>query len=338
MADKSAVMSEQEEAEMASLMSQRRAGRSSAFYGRMEANPSRGVPAPVRPNPTVTESGICEPEETATEPLISSPRILRQSTRVKVGFASTQGRRPTMEDEIIIAGQLKGRETDYLAVFDGHGGRDAAMFASKHLHPILVEKLESGMPPQQSLSEAFLSVQMRMREESVSGGCTAIVALLIGETCYVANAGDSRAVFMQGDQVRRISTDHKPDVPSEKERITQAGGTVTQIPMARGTKIIARVNGVLSVSRALGDLTLQPYVSAEPEIQTFRLCSTETTLVLACDGLWDVVSDEEALEMTKEALNVKEAAVKLVEASLERMSMDNISVVVARMPSHQGTT
>jgi serine/threonine protein phosphatase PrpC len=113
-------------------------------------------------------------------------------------------------------------------------------------------------------------------------------------------------------------------------------GTVTQIAV-RGNKAIARVNGVLSVSRALGDLTLQPFVSAEPEIQSFKLCEEdETTLVLACDGLWDVLSDQEALDVAKEALNVKSAAVKLVEAGITKMSMDNISVVVASMPRRRG--
>jgi serine/threonine protein phosphatase PrpC len=70
-----------------------------------------------------------------------------------------------MEDEIFIAGQLKGKDTDYLAVFDGHGGKDAAIFASKHLHTSLAERLDSGAPPEESLREAFLTTQSLMNDQ-----------------------------------------------------------------------------------------------------------------------------------------------------------------------------
>ncbi|PRP77308.1 protein phosphatase 2C-related protein [Planoprotostelium fungivorum] len=333
MSDKSSMMTPEEEEEMNNLMMARRSGRSAAFYGEMKPNPSRGVGMPVKPNPTpqVTESGLSDPK--GEQP--TSPRILRKSVRIKVGFASSQGRRPTMEDEVIIAGQLSGKtDTDYFAVFDGHGGRDAAIFASQNLHPLLAQNLEnSHVSTEDSIKEAFQGVQRLMREKKIGGGCTAIVALLIGNTCYVANAGDSRAVFMQSNAVKRVSTDHKPDLPSEQDRIQQAGGTVTKIAVRGNNKTIARVNGVLAVSRALGDLGLEPFITAEPEIQTFQLSRCEeTTLVLACDGLWDVLEDQEAMEMAQGCTDVKESAVKLVEAGISKMSMDNISVVVAKLP------
>lgn len=80
-------------------------------------------------------------------------------------------------------------------------------------------------------------------EESMAG-CTANVALLVGNTLYCANAGDSRCVLFRNNQMLEMSTDHKPDLPSEKNRIVKAGGAVIE----------GRVEGNLNLSRALGDM------------------------------------------------------------------------------------
>lgn len=191
--------------------------------------------------------------------------------------------------------------------------------------------MNEAIPPGEALKKAFLETNERMKNDQISGGTTALVALFMKDKCYIANAGDSRAVLHKDNQVLRLSTDHKPDLPSEEERIVKAGGVVTKIAGKQG-KIISRVNGMLSVSRALGDFFLQPYVSPEPDVQQFDLNgnNNDLLLVLACDGLWDTISDEEAAKIANTEEHVEQSAIKLRDASYNRGSTDNISVIVIR--------
>lgn len=180
-----------------------------------------------------------------------------------------------------------------------------------------------------------------MKNENISGGTTALVVLIIKNKCYIANAGDSRAVLCRDNSPYRLSTDHKADEPQEEKRIIKSGGYVTK-QMNKQGKQIGRVNGMLAVSRAFGDFFLEPFVIAEPEIKSFQLSSTqEEFLILACDGLWDVISDEEAFStvMNNSSLpnSTELAAIALRELALTKESQDNISIVVLKLPKADPT-
>lgn len=239
-----------------------------------------------------------------------------------------------MEDEITIYGRLRGREDeDFIAVYDGHGGRAVSEYAAEHLHKVLEAKLDEGMEPSEALRKAFVETNEMIRRDNVTGGCTALVALFLKNKCYVANAGDSRAVLSKDSQAYRLSRDHKPDDPEEEQRITNSGGSVTRTQNPKLGKTIGRVNGMLAVSRALGDLFLHPYVSAEPEVRQFDISSAgNQLLILACDGLWDVITDEEAIQIAASETDPELSAIKLRDAALARSSTDNISIVVVRLP------
>eukprot|EP00434_Breviolum_minutum_P019990 symbB.v1.2.017634.t1/scaffold1340.1/size241236/19 len=110
-----------------------------------------------------------------------------------------------------------------------------------------------------------------------------------------ANAGDSRAVMCRGGQAVELSYDHKPASETEKKRIEASGGYLED--SAGG----ARVNGNLNLSRAIGDLEYKKRSDLKPEEQT--ICSTpdvivreltpeDEFIVLACDGIWDVLSNQ----------------------------------------------
>lgn len=148
---------------------------------------------------------------------------------------------------------------------------------------------------------------------------------------YIANAGDSRAVLLRDNTTVRVTVDHKPDIPEEQVRIEKSGGVVTKVTNKQG-KTISRVNGMLAVSRALGDIFLQPYVTSEPEVFQFELNNNNKVLILACDGVWDVLSDEETTEIASSEVNPEMAAVKIRDAALAKGSADNISVIVVRFP------
>ena len=94
---------------------------------------------------------------------------------------------------------------------------------------------------------------------------------------------------------------------------------------------IDRVDGFLAVSRALGDIGLAPHVSCEPFVSCTKLTSTDDFLILACDGIWDVMSDDDAASIVSESVsdaNVAAACERLRDTALERGSRDNISVMV----------
>jgi protein phosphatase 1G len=154
----------------------------------------------------------------------------------------------------------------------------------------------------------------------VQAGCTAVVALIHGDLLFVANAGDSRAVLCRGGKAEPLSVDHKPSQDTERTRIVNAGGFLSEIGG------ICRVNGNLNLSRAIGDLRykmntdLPPkdqIITAHPDVRHTTLGPDDEFLVLACDGIWDVLSNQEVVDFVKasleEGLSPEEAATKLLD-------------------------
>eukprot|EP00899_Mesostigma_viride_P009388 jgi/Mesvir1/18450/Mv14305-RA.1 len=134
-----------------------------------------------------------------------------------------------------------------------------------------------------------------------SAGCTAVVALVKNGTLYVANAGDSRCIISHKGKVKEMTHDHKPDDAIEKTRILNAGGFIAD----------GRVNGSLNLSRAIGDMEykrnpkLPPadqIVVAMPEVRMEKLKEGDEFAVLACDGVWDVMSCQEVVNFVRERL------------------------------------
>jgi len=110
--------------------------------------------------------------------------------------------------------------------------------------------------------------------------------------------GDSRAVLSLHGAAKRLTTDHRPDSAAEIARITKLGGEITNVVTREG-KVVARVKGQLAVSRALGDFDLEPFVTAEPEVIKVELdddSDTNSFVILACDGVWEVVRFDIRLE------------------------------------------
>ncbi|CAM8937413.1 unnamed protein product [Rhodiola kirilowii] len=137
-----------------------------------------------------------------------------------------------------------------------------------------------------------------------SSGSTACVAVIRNNLLIVANAGDSRCVLSRNGQAHDMSKDHKPDLELERERIQKAGGFIQ----------CGRVNGTLNLSRAIGDAELKQnkflaaekqILSAEPDIKTVELCDDDEFLVLACDGIWDCMSNQQLVDFVREKLKTE---------------------------------
>ncbi|CAH8313862.1 unnamed protein product [Eruca vesicaria subsp. sativa] len=259
----------------------------------------------------------------------ASGRGLSQDGKFSYGYASSVGKRSSMEDffETRIDG-IDGEIIGLFGVFDGHGGARAAEYLKRHLfsnliiHPNFISDTKSAIADayNHTDSELLKSENSHTRDDA---GSTASTAILVGDRLLVANVGDSRAVICRAGNAFAVSRDHKPDQSDERERIENAGGFV----MWAGTW---RVGGVLAVSRSFGDRLLKQYVIADPEIQEEKIDDSLEFLILASDGLWDVFSNEEAVAVVKEVEDPEESTKKLVGEAIKRGSADNITCVVVR--------
>ncbi|MCO5606415.1 hypothetical protein L7F22_060603 [Adiantum nelumboides] len=214
----------------------------------------------------------------------------------------------------------------------GHGGSQAAEYVRKNLfdnltkHPKLITDTKVAIVEsyQQTDSE-FLQEEINQKHDA---GSTASTAILVGDRLLVANVGDSRAVVCRGSTAYALSEDHKPNRKDERQRIEKAGGVV----IWAGTW---RVGGILAVSRAFGDRFLKQFVVAEPELQEETIDDGVKFLILASDGLWDVVSNQDAVTLVEAIPDAEEAAKSLVNEAICKGSADNVTCIIICF--HNGT-
>ena len=246
------------------------------------------------------------------------------------GEVAVQGRRWEMEDAHIVIPDFGGDGEFFAGIYDGHNGRAVADFAQILLHKNLKRALSRKMPPEEALIEAFIATDKRIKRERIRGGSTAVVTYFKDGMLYVANAGDARAVLDRSGKAIRLSHDHKADDPQEIERIEALGSRVDYDDVPYGG--IPRVEG-FAISRSLGDHETNGIITAEPFISATRFKKGDRFLILACDGIWDVLSDQQAVTLIHGLGNSQKAAETLKDEALKRRSKDNISVVVLRLNS-----
>lgn len=221
-----------------------------------------------------------------------------------------QGWRKSNEDAHITA-------VDFLpgfslfAVFDGHGGAEVAKYCANHF----VNELKADQQFQaQNYEQALITVFCKIDKMLVSNagkkeldkigrqdanhvpgadyayqaGCTANVVLITPTHVFCANAGDARCVVSQRGTAVELSEDHKPDLPSERSRVLQAGHMVED----------GRVDGIIAISRAIGDWEYKSpnleaskmAVSAYPEVRSYEINPQLDFIITACDGIWDCMT------------------------------------------------
>eukprot|EP00419_Tripos_fusus_P008305 CAMPEP_0172670772 /NCGR_PEP_ID=MMETSP1074-20121228/10496_1 /TAXON_ID=2916 /ORGANISM="Ceratium fusus, Strain PA161109" /LENGTH=417 /DNA_ID=CAMNT_0013487725 /DNA_START=44 /DNA_END=1297 /DNA_ORIENTATION=+ len=244
-------------------------------------------------------------------------------------------------------------ETAVFGVMDGHGGAQVARFCELHL-PVAIAQGDD-RDAEKALGTAFTHMDELLSDPACLGelraladpgrgprgglsrwtahpstiGCTAVVCCVRKDALIVANAGDSRAVLCRGGLSVDLSEDHKPDLQSESDRIIRAGGWVQK--EVYGPVTVHRVNGDLSLSRAIGDLeykqnrNLPPgeqVIVATPDVRTFRLDASDEFIILACDGVWDVMDSQVAIDFVRNRLGSRQhLAARLSCGALELSSI-----------------
>jgi len=257
-----------------------------------------------------------------------------------VALSSMQGWRVDQEDAHVVEVSVSGhKELGWFGVFDGHGGSLVSGESAKRLLGKFSLEDKSVDALSASIHDGFLALDKELHQLSQvqrgedHSGSTAITCMVTPTHFICGNTGDSRAILIRDGRSVAMSDDHKPYNPRELARIQAAGGTVT----------MRRVNGDLAVSRALGDFVyktntsmkdVEQQVSAEPEMRTFeRNEATDQYIVLACDGIWDVMSNDEVAEYVLDTTargctDLTLLCDSLIDECLARSSRDNMSVVL----------
>ncbi|XP_060206864.1 protein phosphatase 2C 51-like isoform X2 [Lycium barbarum] len=310
-----------------------------------------------------TESSSKSNSSSSSNVVVSTFEAPPEKEELKYGVISMIGRRRVMEDAITVALRVANDEFVFFAAYDGHGGSRVSHACRDRLHYFLEEELlqnkrkaknnnnsnssSSSVDWEKVMVKCFLKMDDEVMEDGsgvggyeVGGleevGSTAVVVMVGKEDVVVANCGDCRVVLCNSGVAIPLSNDHKPDRPDEKKRVEDAGGKILHWNGSR-------VQGVLATSRSIGDHYLKPYVIPEPEVTVHKRNEWDEFLVIATDGLWDVVSNKVACEIVKKCLDgqirrmfperdsAAEAAALLAELAIAKGSKDNISVIVVEL-------
>lgn len=256
-------------------------------------------------------------------------KSLEDRARVTFGFSLLKGKanHPMEDYHVAKFVHVKGHEVGLFAIFDGHLGDKVPQYLQKHLFDNILKEDEFWTHPEKAISEAYEKTDEAILSQSPElgrGGSTAVTAILIDRTkLWIANVGDSRGVLATDGKAIQITVDHEPS--KERCDIETRGGFVSNMPGD-----VPRVNGQLAVSRAFGDESLKLHLRSDPDIRPIDIDNDTELLILASDGLWKVVSNQEAVDIGRKFKDPHVAAKQLISEAVKKDSKDDISCIVVR--------
>ena len=212
-----------------------------------------------------------------------------------------------------------------ICLFDGHGGQEVSKFLQQNFAKFWLEILPLNYSNYENkIKNIFLNTDQKLKENNYyQVGSTACIVYITTENSkkilYCANVGDTRCVLIKNNKKIRLTYDDRASDPKEHDRIVSGGGVVFN----------GRVYGQLMLSRAFGDWELKSYgVICEPHVTRYEIESDDQFLVVATDGVWDVLEDEDVFQLSKRENNAKDYCDSIMRETLDRGSMDNVSCFV----------
>ncbi|GAB2232287.1 hypothetical protein Droror1_Dr00011319 [Drosera rotundifolia] len=285
----------------------------------------------LRIRPTMLVVPDCEPVMEFRRESIKMEDVELESEGRDHCLVSRKGRKETMEDryKVIMDIQDDPRQA-FFTVIDGHGGHAAAEYVADHLGKNIVEALkrvaeEDVHGVEQAIRDGYLVTDKEFLAQGVGSGACATSVLFKDGALHVANLGDCRVVLSRNGVADRLTNDHNLSWQEERSRVEDLGGYVD---CHNG---VWRVQGSLAVSRAIGDLNLKKWISSEPEVSQIQLTPDCEFLILASDGLWNKVDEQEAVDMiARDGFSIHSSK-KLINASCGRGNKDDITVMVINL-------
>lgn len=227
------------------------------------------------------------------------------------------GLRSAMEDRHVLE-ILPGLGL-FAGVYDGHGGAEAVEVVAASLHRCFAAALQSGLHPVQAFREAYRLVEEELK--GVESGATAATLFLRGGEMSFAHLGDAR-ILLVGPQPIPLTTDHRVDDPQERARILRAGGRIEDPYVLRGFR-------GLMPTRSFGDAYFRPVgVIAIPEVGMRRVHPEDRFVVVACDGLFDVLRPSEIAELLLRSPGATTGVESLRDEVFARGGIDNLTIIV----------
>ncbi|OHS99968.1 protein phosphatase 2C [Tritrichomonas foetus] len=235
------------------------------------------------------------------------------NTSKNSGYSELLGFRESMEDSIIVRDDL-----GLYAVCDGHGGSETATFLAHKFVELFLKHLEFST---QNVISIFKNCEKLLQKQKFSDGSTLCLCYLHYNKLITAHLGDARALIVKDDgKSRELTIDHKPTMRDEFERIHNIYGKVSK----------DRVDGILAVARSMGDYSI-PGVGHEPTICEFSIEQDDKYLVICCDGVFDVLSNDNVSQIASNSNSAFDAAYRIRNTAFAGGSLDNISVIVVNI-------
>lgn len=254
------------------------------------------------------------------------------------------GKRDKNEDQHDIIINLDNKNKDlnninYFAVYDGHGGKDVSKYLKYNISKYFTNNfnqynITDSINFKKYIEKVFDHIQTKLERKfkniSYNIGSTALIIIMFKHNddtySYIANIGDCRSILCDKKNIpKQLTKDHKPNQIDEKKRIEKIGGQIYF------DGYDWRV-GDLSVSRAFGDLDSTPFVTHKPEIFKYKIKKTDKFIVLACDGLWDVMSNQDVTNFILNKINDTKIT------NMSRNSENNIAFLLANQAIKKGST
>ncbi|KAJ1407686.1 PPM-type phosphatase domain [Sesbania bispinosa] len=325
-------------------------------------------------------------EARKNELLLSSSGIVKSSKANNFACLFTKQGQKGVNQDCLIVWEEFGCQEDiiFCGVFDGHG--PWGHFVAKRVRKLLPASLLCNW--QKNLAATSLELDFKMeadrnlhrfeiwkqsymktcaavdqdlkqhtRIDSFQSGTTALTIIKQGEHLIIANVGDSRAVLATTSEdgtltPLQLTTDFKPNLPKEAERIIQSRGRVFCLEDEPGVCRVWMPNGKtpgLAISRAFGDYCVKDFgLISVPDVTQRKLTTKDQFVILATDGVWDVISNQEAVKIVASTPHKEKAAQRLVKYAIHEwkckrrgIAIDDVSAVCLFFhspPSHQFPT